>query len=93
MIKSFKCKETKRIWDLQVSRKFPSDIQERALRRLTVLDSAMSPEDLREPSSNHLETLKGNRRGQMSIRINKQWRICFHWDEGGASDVEIVDYH
>lgn len=75
------------------SRKFPADIQDRALRKLSLLEVATVPEDLREPLSNHLETLKGNRKGQMSIRVNKQWRICFVWEDGAAHDVEIVDYH
>ena len=58
-----------------------------------VLDAALTLQDLRNPPSNHLETLRGDRAGQMSIRINDQWRICFRWDDGEASDVEIVDYH
>ena len=93
MIRSFKCKETEAIWNETKSRKLPSDIQDRALRKLSMLDAALTVDDLREPPSNHLEGLKGNRKGQMSIRINKQWRICFVWSEGEASDVEIVDYH
>lgn len=63
------------------------------MRKLSLLDVAMTPDDLREPPSNHLETLKGNRKGQLSIRINNQWRICFVWKNGDASSVEIVDYH
>jgi len=93
MIKSFKCKETEKIWNEMKSRKFPPDIQDRALRKLSLLEVAMVPEDLREPLSNHLEALKGNRKGQMSICVNKQWRICFVWEDGAAHDVEIVDYH
>ena len=93
MIKSFHCKETEKIWDGIASRKFPADIQDRALRKLRLLDVARTLEDLREPPSNHLEALKGDRKGQMSIRINKQWRICFMWNEGEATGVEIVDYH
>lgn len=93
MIKSFKCKETERIWNEIKSRKFPADIQNRALRKLNMLDSALTLNDLRNPPGNHLETLSGNRKGQMSIRINKQWRICFMWGEGEATEVEIVDYH
>lgn len=58
-----------------------------------MLEVAMALEDLREPPSNHLESLKGDRKGQYSIRINKQWRICFVWENGDAYDVEIVDYH
>ena len=93
MIISFKCKETEKIWNVIKSRKFPAEIQERALRKLSMLDVARTVDDLREPLSNHLEALKGDRKVQMSLRINKQWRICFVWHEGEAQDVEIVDYH
>ena len=93
MIRSFRCKETERVWQGQSSRKFPGDIQERALRKLRQLDAASTMADLRNPPSNRLEGLKGDRKGQWSIRINDQWRVCFHWKEGEASDVEIVDYH
>lgn len=93
MIKSFACKETEKIWHEIRSKKFPPDIQDRALRKLSLLEVAQNIEDLREPPSNHLERLQGNRKGQMSIRINKQWRICFVWDNGEAHHVEIVDYH
>ncbi len=93
MIQSFKCKETEKIWNEMRSKKFPPDIQDRALRKLSLLDVAQTQDDLREPPSNHLEGLKGNRKGQMSIRINKQWRICFIWKDGEAHHVEIVDYH
>ena len=93
MIRSFKCKGTERIWQGQSSRKFPGDIQDRALRKLRQLDAATTVEDLRNPAGNRLESLKGDRAGQMSIRINDQWRICFRWSEGDADDVEIVDYH
>jgi toxin HigB-1 len=93
MIRSFSCKETARIWDGEQSRKFPSDIQQRALRKLRQLDSALSVDDLRNPPGNRLEALKSDRAGQMSIRINGQWRICFEWANGDALKVEIVDYH
>ena len=73
--------------------KFPRDIQVRALRKLRQLDAAATIEDLRNPPGNRLELLKGKRAGQMSIRINDQWRICFRWVEKDAEDVEIVDYH
>jgi toxin HigB-1 len=69
------------------------DIQNRALRKLRQLDAAKTLEDLRNPPGNRLETLKGNRAGQMSIRINDQWRICFRWSSGDAEQVEITDYH
>jgi toxin HigB-1 len=82
MIRSFKCKETERIWQGQSSRKFPGDIQDRALRKLRQLDAAATVEDLRNPPGNRLETLKRDRAGQMSIRINDQWRICFPMVQG-----------
>ncbi len=93
MIMPFKNKETERIWQGQASRKFPAHIQDRALRKLRQLDASRTLEDLRSPPGNRLETLKGERVGQMSIRINEQWRICFRWIDHDAYDVEIVDYH
>lgn len=93
MIKSFKCKDTEKVWNGRHVRKFPGDIQDRALRKLRQLDASLTVDDLKNPPGNRLEALKGDRKGQMSIRINDQWRICFVWDEEGASDVEIVDYH
>lgn len=93
MIIIFACKETETIWQGRRSRRLPADIQNRALVKLHLLDAANSVDDLRVPPSNHLEALKGNRKGQMSIRINKQWRICFRFDKADAYDVEIVDYH
>jgi toxin HigB-1 len=93
MIRSFSCKDTQRIWQGETCRKFPADIQDRALRKLRQLDAAATKEDLRNPPGNRLEILKGRRAGQMSIRINDQWRICFRWVDGDVSDVEIVDYH
>ena len=77
MIRSFSCRETERVWQGQSSRKFPGEIQVRALRKLRQLDAAATVEDLRNPTGNRLELLKGKRAGQMSIRINDQWRICF----------------
>lgn len=93
MIRSFADKETERIWQGQRSRKFPGDIQDRALRKLRQLDASLTVEDLRNPPGNRLEALKGDRVGQWSIRINQQWRLCFRWNNGEALDVEIVDYH
>jgi proteic killer suppression protein len=93
VIRSFKCKETEQIWQGFSSRKFPGDIQDRALRKLRLLDAAAMVHDLRNPPGNRLEALEGDRAGQMSIRINDQWRICFRWANGDAEDVEIVDYH
>ncbi|MSP43573.1 MAG: type II toxin-antitoxin system RelE/ParE family toxin [Alphaproteobacteria bacterium] len=93
MIRSFRSAEAARLWQGQTSRKLPLGIQDRALRKLRQLDAAMTMDDLRQPPSNRLEVLKGNRKGQLSIRINDQWRICFLWIEGEAREVEIVDYH
>jgi toxin HigB-1 len=93
MIRSFRNKETEQVWLGRQSRKFPGDVQNRALRKLRQLDASVTLEDLRNPPGNHLEALRADRAGQWSIRINDQWRICFRWSEGEAHDVEIVDYH
>ena len=93
MIRSFRNRDTAAIWEGQVGRRVPRDIQDRALRKLRQLDAARTLDDLRNPPGNRLETLRGNRSGQMSLRINDQWRICFVWRNGDAVDVEIVDYH
>ena len=79
MIRSFKCKETEKIFQGLVSRKFPSDIQVRAFNKLTAIHASLGLEDIKSPPSNHLEQLKGNRTGQYSIRINDKYRICFKW--------------
>ncbi len=93
MIKSFKCKETEKIFKRSFSRKFPHNIQRVTLRKLKMLNRANILNDLKIPPSNRLETLRGKRKGQYSIRINDQWRICFEWSECEARNVEIVDYH
>ena len=93
MIRSFKCKETEGVFLLEQSRQFPPSIQQVALRKLRMLNRAISIVDLRVPPANRLEKLRGGRSGQWSIRINDQWRLCFRWHEGHAFDVEIVDYH
>jgi len=93
MIRSFRCSETEKIFRRDFSRKFPRDIQERAFMKLNAIDAAIEIQDLRFPPSNRLEALKGNRKGQWSIRINNQWRICFEWMNGHAENVEIEDYH
>jgi len=93
MITSFKCKETEKVWQGQAVRRLPRDIQDRALSKLRQLDAALTMDDLRNPPSNRLEALKGDRKGQWSIRINAQWRVCFSWQSGEAFEVEIVDYH
>ena len=97
MIASFASQETRLIFEGTRSRKLPSDIQQVARRKLIYLNAAKNLTDLRSPPGNRLEALKGERKGQHSIRINDQWRICFRWEEGTgdgiAQDVEIVDYH
>jgi proteic killer suppression protein len=93
MIKSFKDKETERVYSREGSNKLPRDIQQVALRKLRMINSAKSLNDLRIPPANRLEKLIGEREGQHSIRINDQWRICFTWREGDAYGVEITDYH
>jgi proteic killer suppression protein len=93
MIRSFRCRETKKIFERHFSRKFPTDIQQRAFMKLNAIDSAIRLEDLGLPPSNRLEVLQGEREGQWSIRINNQWRICFEWLDDNAEQVEIVDYH
>ena len=93
MIRSFKCKETEKIFHRQFVKKFPNDIQRVALRKLRMLNRAKTLRDLLVPPGNRLEALKGIRKGQHSIRINNQWRICFEWHENDAKKVEIVDYH
>jgi len=92
VIKSFRCRETERIYRGRFSRKLPRDIQKLAARKLEMIAAAGQLKSLRIPPSNRLEKLKGNRAGQHSIRINDQWRICFRWKGGDAFDVEIVDY-
>lgn len=93
MIESFGDKETQKIFEGTLSRKFPSDIQHRARRKLRMLNQAREIRDLKIPPSNHLETLRGDLKGFWSIRINDQWRIIFHWQDGITSDVSIIDYH
>ena len=93
MIKSFHCRETEKIFHREFSKKFQRDIQDRAFMKLNAIDAAVNLEDLRLPPSNRLETLKGNREGQHSIRINDRWRVCFEWRNGNAEQAEIVDYH
>jgi proteic killer suppression protein len=93
MILGFRCKETKKLASGRFSRKLPTDIQRIAARKLKLLNDAANLVDLRVPPANRLEALKGARKGQYSIRINDQWRICFRWLDGNASEVEIVDYH
>lgn len=92
MIRSFANKDTERLFADEAVRRFQS-FERQARRKLLLLNAASTLDDLRVPPGNRLEALSGDRAGQHSIRINKQWRICFHWKDGDAYDVEIVDYH
>ncbi len=93
MIKSFRDKETEKIFNRRFSKKIPSEIQHQARRKLILLDAATEINVLRIPPGNRLEALKGDRKEQHSVRINEQWRICFTWKAGDVYDVEITDYH
>ena len=93
MIKSFKCKETEKVFNGKFSKKLPNEIQYRAFKKLHAIDVSEDINDLTVPPSNHLEFLTGDRKGQYSIRINDQYRICFDWVEDNALNVEITDYH
>lgn len=93
MIKTFRDKETEKIFNRSFSGKLPKSIQSLARRKLIMLDAATDIHTLRLPPGNRLEALKGRRKGQHSIRINDQWRICFTWENGETYNVEITDYH
>ena len=93
MIENFAHPEVERLFLTGKSRRLPPGILRRALMRLTQLHAGVDVEDLRLPPSNHLESLRGDRAGQWSIRINQQWRVCFRFEGGNAYDVDIVDYH
>ncbi|AHB49052.1 plasmid maintenance system killer protein [Hyphomicrobium nitrativorans NL23] len=93
MIKSYRNAMTEAVARGKAPKGFPADLARRALLRLLALDHAKTLDDLRSPPGNRLEALKGDRKGQHSIRINAQWRICFVWTEAGPEQVEIVDYH
>jgi proteic killer suppression protein len=92
-MRSFRDRDSERVWQRQVVRRFGTDVQRTALRKLVMLDAAETLEDLLVPPGNRLEKLKGSRRGSYSIRINDQWRSCFQWTDAGPEEVEIVDYH
>ena len=92
MIKSFRSADTQALFETRKSKRFGAIITV-ATRKLTQLDAAATLEFLTSPPGNHLEALKGDRKGQLSIRINDQWRICFRWTTAGPEDVEIADYH
>ena len=93
MIKSFADRETRKVWERAPSRAVPGNLQRKALQKLVQVDFAGDLGDLRVPPGNRLEKLSGDRKGQHSIRINAQYRVCFVWRDGDAYDVEIVDYH
>ena len=93
MIRSFRDRETERVFHRESRTKFAQVVARAALRKLLILDAAEALADLRVPPGNRLEKLSGNRAGQHSIRVNDQWRVCFRWENGDAYDVEIVDYH
>ena len=93
MIQGFACGETERIFHGDYSRRLPTQIQAVARRKLRVLHAVVRLDELRAPPSNRLEALRGNRKGQHSIRINDQWRLCFIWTPSGPAGVEITDYH
>ena len=92
VIKSFRDGATQRLWNGETVKRL-AGIRKRSLRKLDMLDAARTIQDLRSPPANHLEALAGARKGQHSIRINDQWRICFVWTAEGPIQVEIVDYH
>lgn len=93
MIRSFRGSETEKVFRRQRSSRLPADLQRQAHRKLLVLDAASRLYELRVPPGNRLEALSGDRKGQHSIRVNDQWRICFRWENNSAHDVEICDYH
>lgn len=93
MIRSFRDRDTERLFHREPIKRLPKPLLRVALRKLMLLDAANNLDDLRVPPGNRLEKLTKDRIGQHSIRINDQWRICFRWDNGGADAVEIVDYH
>ncbi|HEY6969793.1 MAG TPA: type II toxin-antitoxin system RelE/ParE family toxin [Candidatus Angelobacter sp.] len=93
MIRTFADTATERLWRTGKGRKLPPNLRRRAIRKLALLDAATRLEDLASPPGNRLELLKGDRKGQHSIRINDQFRICFRWENGDANDVEVADYH
>ena len=92
MIQSFKCKDTQALYEGKSPRKFKAFMSV-AERKLSQLDAAQTLDFMKAPPGNHLEALRGDRKGQHSVRINDQWRICFVWTDTGPRDVEIVDYH
>lgn len=93
MIKSFRDKETRKLFERERTGKFPPQLEDRMLKKLLILDAATNIDDLRVPPGNRLKKLKNDRVTEYSIRINDQWRLCFKWKNGDAYEIEIVDYH
>jgi proteic killer suppression protein len=93
VILSFSNADTKMLWEKGKCRRIPADLRRSAFRKLAILNAAVELSNLKVPPGNHLEALTKDRKGQHSIRVNDQYRICFRWSEGNAHDVEIVDYH
>ena len=93
MIKSFRGKDTQKVFERLRVRRWTTQLQRAALRKLLILDAAETLDDLRRPPDNRLEKLSADRAGEYSVRINDQWRICFRWRDGDAYEVEIADYH
>jgi len=93
VIRSFRDRDTERLFDREPVRKWGTDVQRVGLRKLRILDAATSLDDLRVPPGNRLEKLHGDRAGQWSVRVNDQWRLCFEWRGSDAYEVELVDYH
>ena len=93
MIRSFKNDKTEKAFEGRFHKSIPADLRRRIQIKLTMIDAVEELDDLKAPPANHLEKLKGNRKGQHSIRVNDQWRICFVWQDGDAYEVELTDYH
>jgi proteic killer suppression protein len=93
VIVSFKDKETEKVWNSKHSKVLPTELQRVARRKLIMIHSSINLNDLRVPPGNRLHQLSGDRKGQYSVSINDQWRICFKWLDGNAIDIEITDYH
>ena len=93
MIRTFADRDAERLWEGQRVRRFSRDVEKAAMRKLRLINNAVTIQDLRIPPGNRLEALSGARSGQHSVRVNDQWRVCFSWRRGDAFDVEIVDYH
>ena len=93
MIAGFRDADTELLWETGKSRRIPANLRRTAWKRLAILNAAVELGNLRIPPGNRLEALTGDRKGQHSIRVNDQYRVCFRWSDGNAHDVEIVDYH